>query len=67
MEKMGIEQSNFRGETEYYADTMEQEREVKPFADMNREKGIYVHDFSKGLNVDKGVFDSSVIFKTKNV
>ncbi len=51
-------------EVEFYADTMEQEEKKKEISFLNKEKGILVNEFEKGLNRDQGVFDRTAVFRT---
>lgn len=51
-------------ETEFYADTMEQEEKKKTGSFMNEDKGILVNEFAKGLNRSQSVFDQTAVFKT---
>lgn len=51
-------------EVEFYADTMEQEEKKKEFSFLNRDKGILVNEFEKGLNREQGVFDQTAVFRT---
>ncbi|MGN0413105.1 MAG: hypothetical protein ACI4FV_08715 [Lachnospiraceae bacterium] len=58
------EQKKQKSDMDFYADTMELEKTKKSFDDMNCQKGLFVNDYSTGLNNDKGVFNSTAIFKT---
>lgn len=62
MKKRGQRQSP---EAEYYADTMEQEEQLKKNASLNQEAGIFVNAFADGLNREKSVFDRMALFLTK--
>lgn len=62
MEKKGKMQEQ---DTDFYADTMEQEKVLRSFSDLNYEKGIFVNAFAGGLNREKGIFDQKAIFVSK--
>lgn len=65
MEKLNLSGKKQEVNTDFYADTMEHEKVSKAFGDMNREKGIFVNQFEDGLNRNRGIFDSTAVFKTK--
>lgn len=52
-------------EEEFYADTMEQENVTRSLKDINREQGIFTNRFEGGLNREKGIFDETALFITK--
>lgn len=54
-----------RPEAEYYADTMEQEEQTRKHSSLNQEKGVFVNAFADGLNRERGVFDRTALFLTK--
>lgn len=49
----------------YYADTMEKEKKADGFSDMNLEKGLMVNALGGGLNRERGVFDATALFVTR--
>ena len=51
---------------EFYADTMEQEQKKQTGGSFNTEEGIMVQKFAQGINQDKGIFDSTALFRTQN-
>lgn len=51
---------------EFYADTMEQEQKKRTGGSFNQEEGVMVQKFARGINQDKGIFNSTALFKTQN-
>ena len=58
------EQKKQKSDLDFYADTMELEKTKKALDDMNCQKGLFVNDYSTGLNNDKGIFNSTAVFHT---
>lgn len=58
------EQKKQKSDLDFYADTMELEKTKRALDDMNCQKGLFVNDYSTGLNNDKGIFNSTAVFHT---
>lgn len=58
------EKLNYKENQDFYADTMERENAISVLKDINREKGIFTNDYADGLNQEKGIFNSTAIFRT---
>lgn len=52
-------------DAEFYADTMEEEKKAERLSAMNLEKGVMVNALGEGLNRERGVFDSTALFVTR--
>lgn len=64
MEEKQKNQNKSFSDADFYADTMEMEKKKKASEDFNCQKSVYENSYSKGLNNNGGVFNSSAIFKT---
>ncbi len=53
-------------EIDFYADTMEQEQKKRTETPFNKEQGVLVQKFAKGINQDKGIFDRTALFRIQN-
>lgn len=62
---MNVRKQKQRPDTEFYADTLEQEESKQKQLPLNREEGILINKFAGGLNKNQGVFDSTALFLTK--
>lgn len=54
-----------RPDTEYYADTLEQEEKKQKYFSLNREEGILVNQLDDGLNREQSIFDRTALYLTK--
>ena len=64
MEEKQQKQKKSNSDVDFYADTMEMEKKKTVSEDFNCQKGVFENTYSKGLNNNGGVFNSSAIFKT---
>lgn len=62
---MNVKKPKQRPDTEYYADTLEQEEKEQKQLPLNREEGILVNKLADGLNTEQSIFDRTALFLTK--
>ena len=62
---MNVKKPKQRPDTEYYADTLEQEEKKQKQLPLNREECILVNKLADVLNTEQSIFDRTALFLTK--